>query len=151
MDVCLTLAEAHAAVDDIWLRFNRIPDSPEGVIDDTECINYPALAALPQARTLIFQLMARLEGERLGRCLITRLRPGGCITPHRDEGAPATYYDRFHVALQGKPGTVFRSGDERVAMRCGEAWWFDNTQEHEVVNNSSDDRIHLIVDIRTSR
>jgi len=31
----------------------------------------------------------------------------------------------------------------------GEVWWFDNTQEHEVMNNSADDRIVMIVDIRT--
>ncbi len=36
-------------------------------------------------------------------------------------------------------------------MKAGEAWWFDNSQEHEVVNNGITDRIHLIVDIRTSR
>jgi hypothetical protein len=33
-------------------------------------------------------------------------------------------------------------------MRTGEVWWFNNAIEHEVVNNSADDRIHLIVDIR---
>jgi hypothetical protein len=36
-------------------------------------------------------------------------------------------------------------------MAPGEAWWFDNAQEHEVINNSADDRIHMIVDIRTSK
>jgi len=141
---------AHAAVDDIWLRFNEIEDV-EGVIDDTECVNYPAWWALPQARPLIFSLMAQVEGERLGRVLITRLAPGRKITPHVDGGAPATYYDRFHIVLNSAPGCLFRAGDETIHMGAGQVWWFDNTQEHEVINNSVDDRIHLIVDIRTSK
>lgn len=142
---------AHSEVDDIWLRFNAIPEYDEDVIDDTECINYPAFLELPQARPLIFGLMTHLQGERLGRCLITRLKPGAKIAPHTDGGAPATYYDRFHIVLQSAPGCMFRAGDEWMHMRPGEAWWFDNTQEHEVLNNAADDRLHLIVDIRVSR
>lgn len=141
---------AHAEVDDIWLRFNET-DEPEAVVDDKESVNYPAWWALPQARPLIFNLMARVEGERLGRVLITRVRPGGKITPHVDGGAPATYYDRFHIVLNSAPGCLFRAGDETVNMGTGQVWWFDNAKEHEVINNSVDDRIHMIVDIRTSR
>lgn len=141
---------AHAEVDDIWLRFNDIED-PEKVFDDTECVNYPAWWSLPQARGLIFDLMRRVEGERLGRVLVTRLRPGCKITPHVDGGAPATYYERFHIVLSSAPGCLFRAGDETVHMQAGSVWWFDNTQEHEVINNGIDDRIHLIVDIRTSK
>lgn len=141
---------AHGEVDDIWLRFNNVEDI-EKVVDDTECINYPAWWSLPQARGIIFDLMRRVEGERLGRVLITRLRPGGKITPHVDGGAPATYYDRFHVVLNSAPGCLFRAGEETVHMGPGQVWWFDNTQEHEVLNNGVDDRIHMIVDIRTSR
>lgn len=143
---------AHGEVDDIWLRFNDIEESAlEKVADDTECINYPAWWALPQARAIIFDLMRRVEGERLGRVLVTRLAPGCKITPHTDGGAPATYYERFHIVLNAAPGCVFRAGDEVVQMAAGQVWWFDNTQEHEVINNGTDDRIHLIVDIRTSK
>jgi hypothetical protein len=142
---------AHAQADDIWLRFNEIADGGLSVIDDLLCRNYPAMDRLPQARQLIFGLMARVEGEQLGRVLITRLAPGACITPHEDQGAPATYYERFHILLQSKPGAIFRAGDEQVQMRSGECWWFDNTEEHEVINHSDDDRITLIIDIRTCK
>ena len=139
----------HAAVDDIWLRFNEVnPNDPTLVIDDKECINYPAFAQLPQARQIIFAIMGSVQGERLGRCLITRLAPGETIAPHEDGGAPATYYERYHIVLQGHPGAIFRCGDETVSMRTGEAWWMDNSLEHEVVNNSDSDRIHLICDIK---
>jgi hypothetical protein len=32
-------------------------------------------------------------------------------------------------------------------MRPGELWWLDNKQEHEAVNEGSEDRIHLIFDL----
>ena len=141
----------HTEVSDIWLRFNDLTQGVGAVPDEHESVNYPAFKALPQARPLIFGLMARIEGERLGRCLITKLPPGGRIEPHEDGGSHAAYFERFHIVLQSLPGNAFRCGDETIGMRAGEVWWFDNAVEHEVINNSADDRIHLIVDIRTSR
>lgn len=146
----------HGKVDDIWLRFNDLAafeNTREAaqVLDQHESINYPAFHALPQARPIIFDLMRRVEGERLGRVLITRLAPGCRIAPHEDGGDYAAYYDRYQVALQGLPGSVFRVGDEQVFMQSGDVWWFKNVITHEVVNNSAADRIHMVVDIRTSR
>ena len=143
----------HAQVSDIWLRFNdmeranRTGDASY-VFDEHESIDYPAFAQLPQARPLIFGLMARVGGERLGRCLITKLPPGGHIAPHVDGGSHAAYYERFHIVLRAEAGSRFRAGDEVVEMKTGDIYWFDNSQEHEVLNTSSDDRVHLIVDVR---
>lgn len=120
----------------------------EQIIDAHESANYPALAELPMVRPIVFGLMRHVEGERLGRVLITRLGPGKRIYPHVDGGDHAAYFKRYQVALQCQPGCIFRAGDEQVQMRTGEAWWFDNGQEHEVVNHSADDRLALIVDIR---
>jgi hypothetical protein len=119
--------------------------------DQHESIDYPAYKELPEARPLIMWLMSRVGGERLGRCMINKIAPGGRIYPHADTPAHAEYYSRFHIVLQSQAGVVFRAGDEQAYMGTGEIWWFDNKQEHEVINNSADDRIHLIVDIRTAR
>ena len=32
-------------------------------------------------------------------------------------------------------------------MRTGEIWWFNPHQVHGVLNNSADDRVHLLVDM----
>lgn len=146
----------HTEVDDIWLRFNDLAIFEEtheasSVIDEHESINYPGMLKLPQARPIVFDLMRRVEGERLGRVLITRLAPGKKIAPHADGGSHAAYYDRYHVILQNLPGSIFRAGNETVSMKTGEVWYFDNAQEHEVINNSADDRITMIVDIRSAR
>lgn len=119
--------------------------------DQHENVDYPAYAVLPEARPIVMGLMTRAGGERLGRVMINKIAPGGVIYPHVDTKSHTDYYSRMHVVLQSQPGVQFRAGDEQIYMATGEAWWFDNSQEHEVINNSADDRIHMIVDVRTSR
>lgn len=119
--------------------------------DQHENIDYPAYAILTDARPLVMAMMTRVGGERLGRVMINKIAPGGRIFPHRDTPSHTDYYTRFHIVLQSQPGVDFRAGDEHVYMGTGEAWWFKNSEEHEVINNSADDRIHMIVDIRTAK
>lgn len=138
----------HHEADDILLFFNAVGDSPLAVVDDIQTHPMAAWSRLP-VKDMVLNLMRAVGGVQLGRAIISRLAPGASITPHVDEGAPATFYQRHQIMLQCLPGVVFRTGDEKVQMKTGDAWWFDNRVEHEVVNNSADDRIALIVDIRT--
>ena len=119
--------------------------------DQHENIDYPSYKLLPEARPLVMNLFNYAAGERLGRVMINKIEPGGVIYPHIDTKSHTDYYTRFHVVLQSSPGVMFRAGDEQVYMATGEVWWFDNSKEHEVINNSAVDRIHMIIDIRTSR
>jgi len=36
-------------------------------------------------------------------------------------------------------------------MATGQVWWFQHRALHSVENGSADDRIHLMIDIRTAR
>lgn len=143
----------HSDVDDIWLRFNdlTIHEDLHGVVNDHENLNYPAWWILPEAQDIAYNLMAFAKGQRLGRVMISRLPPGKRILPHEDGGSCADYYDRFQVQLQSLPGCIFRAGDETISMATGDIWWFQNAKEHEVVNNSADDRYAMVVDIRVAR
>lgn len=138
----------HADCDDILLFFNDIPEDLSAVVDDTAVRPYPAWADLPQARHLVFDLMRRVEAAQLGRVMITRLPAGKTIPEHADQGAPAEYFERYQIALQSRPGCVFNCGEEVVQFSMGECWWINNRQPHSVVNNSADDRIVMIVDLR---
>lgn len=148
-----------AQIESIMLRFpvKRVMETEEelkkadSLYDQHENIDYPAYLVLHEARPLVMNLFKYVNGERLGRVMINKIAPGGRIFPHVDTKAHTDYYTRFHIVLQSQPGVVFRAGDEQIYMGSGEAWWFDNAQEHEVINNSADDRIHLIIDCRTSR
>jgi hypothetical protein len=120
-------------------------------VDQHENVDYPAYKLLTEARPLVMNLMTRVGGERLGRVMINKIAPGGRIYPHADTPAHCDYYTRFHLVLWGKPGAVIRCADERLDMQTGDCFWFNNALEHEVINNSAEERISMVIDIRTSR
>jgi hypothetical protein len=119
--------------------------------DPHESIDYPAYKILHEARPLVMNLMARVQGERLGRVMINKIMPGGRIFPHCDTPLHCEYYTRFHIVLWGKPGAVIRCDTEQLDMQTGDCFWFNNALEHEVINNSGYERISMVIDIRTSR
>lgn len=134
----------HSEVSDIWLRFNSMDST--NIPDEKEAIDYAAYHMMPIFRKTVMAVLAYVGGERLGRVLITKLPPGGRITPHADQGGSPEYYERFHVPLQG--GGWFRCQEEVVRMKTGDLWWVQNLVEHEVLNDSNQDRLHLIIDAR---
>ena len=145
---------AHSEMTDIWVRYNNA--APYIAQGDFEFINaehdsiwYPAYYMLPQLRPLIFDLMARVEGERLGAVLITKLPPGGRIQSHVDLGWHAAYYDKYYIPLENEPGAVFSFPDGDIPAKVGEAYWFENAVPHSVQNNSDSDRLALVVCIRS--
>lgn len=133
----------HADVDDILLRFG-VPDG-----EDLEAGDGVPMKMLRGAKDMALQVMGLVGGVRLGRVVITKLAPGKQILPHADTlGAYSKYYTRYHIVLQGLPGSLFGCGDETVNMRTGDIWYFDAHAEHWLKNNSADDRIHMLVDVR---
>jgi hypothetical protein len=138
--------------DTVFLRFPpaSVTELERSTRDQHECVWMDGFIHLPYARRLIFDLMQRVSGERLGRCMINRLKCGGRVYPHADTPVHANYWDRYHFVLSSSPGCDFRCGDERVYMPPGQCWWFQNALEHEVINNGAIERIHMIVDIRHS-
>jgi mannose-6-phosphate isomerase-like protein (cupin superfamily) len=119
--------------------------------DQHESVDYPAYAVLTEARPIVMGLMALVQGERLGRVMINKIKSGGRIYPHADTPEHTNYYSRFHVILQSGKGCYITSGDEQLEMKTGDVFWFDNKQVHEVVNNSSDDRISMVIDIKVKK
>lgn len=84
---------------------------------------------------------------KLGRVLIVRLKPNGRVYRHIDSGEYYRVRDRFHLVLQSEVGSIFICEEEKVVMREGELWWFNNKKRHEVINPSDSWRTHLIFDI----
>jgi hypothetical protein len=148
-----------ADIESIILRFppRSVHETEEALrqhmatFDQHENVDQPVFKDLPEARPLVFGLMSLVQGERLGRVMINKIVPGGRIFPHADTPVHAAYWDRFHIVLKSGPGCDFRCGDEHVYMAPGEVWWFNNLLEHAVENNSATERIHMIIDIRTSK
>lgn len=137
----------HALVSDILLRWGT--KGPDEAADDLLAADRPAMSVLRGAKDMSFNVMTLVGGVQLGRVVVTKLEPGDRILPHADvRGKYADYYQRYHVVLQGLPGSLFTCGDETVNMQTGEIYWFDAHSQHSVQNNSADDRVHLMVDVR---
>jgi hypothetical protein len=146
----------HSEVDDIWLRYsdeNRTADPRDtaAVQNDHSAVWYPEAAKLPEAKKLVMDLMHYLGAYALERLVISRLAPAKRILPHADAVGDYVHLRdiaRYHIVVQGLPGSMFHCGDETVNMQTGEIWWFSAHETHSVENNSADDRVHLMADLR---
>lgn len=145
-----TPGSPHSDTKAIFLRWSK-DLSVHAAFNYIEAVDFPAFSELPEARELVADVIKATGADKLGRVLITLLKPGGFILPHADEGAVADHYERFHLVLHSEEGNFFYSqlnpsSGEYVHMKEGEIWWFNHKRPHWVENNSGSDRIHLIVD-----
>lgn len=141
----------HAEMTDIWPRY-RSPEeltSPAAYGEPHLPVWYPCIEKLPSVKKIALDLMAVVGGEILGGILITKLAPGGEIASHVDGGWHAGFYQKFYVAVQNRPGSVFGWEDGDIHASDGQVYWFRNDVPHWVTNDSSEDRISMIVCIRT--
>lgn len=123
----------------------RGPVTLEGIFDNLDVVDYPWLKNLSALQSYLVPIFDRIEPREIGRVMLVRLKAGGQITPHTDEGAYARYYARFHAPLSSTGECLFNCGDDVVHMAPGSLWWFNHQVEHSV-SNAGPDRIHLILD-----
>jgi hypothetical protein len=130
-------ARVHEPVEAVFLRGYAPAEGPEPLCDR------PALAHLPYARVIISQLL----GAPPLRCLLARLRPGGKVEPHVDQG---TYFDkslRVHVPVESNGNVWMVCAGQRYVMQPGEVWTLNNRARHAVWNaHPTLPRTHLICD-----
>lgn len=71
------------------------------------------------------------------------------MLPHTDKGWHPEYYNtKIYIPILTNEFVINRCVDETVVMEQGSAWYFNNTVEHEVVNNGDSERITLIICLR---
>jgi quercetin dioxygenase-like cupin family protein len=145
---------AHPDSETIYLRMPRRL-SLESVFEDMEATEYPAAWEMPETLEAVRQVpwivarpsMYATVPRFMGRAMIVKLKPGGRIAPHIDEGSYAEATDRYHIPLLTNGQAWHEIGGERVTMGPGEVWFFDKHRVHSGGNDGSTDRIHLIVDL----
>jgi hypothetical protein len=93
------------------------------------------------------EVMAAFPCDK-NRVRLMRLRAGGRILRHSD---PLHQIDRtlvrLHVPVVTSPAVRFVVGDHPLAMRPGEVWHVDVRFPHEVHNESTEHRVHLVLDL----
>ena len=145
---------AHKDAETIYLRW-AVDESIEGGFydlrsrDHVDTIRHLAPEIGDVVRDAIMRILGPIhlqdELPNVGRVILTRMKPGGEIERHTDEGPYADKYDRFHVCLSGD--SLFCVEGVPQAMQPGQLFWFNHKLPHWVVNRTESDRIHLIIDL----
>jgi len=144
----------HVDVDDIWIRYNdwnNFKGNRVSFNEEHESVWYPSVEKLPSIKSLVMDVMAYVQGERLGGVFITRVPAGKSVKKHTDNGWHSRYYDKFAVQLKSNIQQAFCFDNYELCSEEGDLYTFDNSRKHWVVNNSNEDRITLIITIRGHR
>lgn len=142
------MGSPHAASQDIWLRYRAFEEltSPDKYNEPHEAVFYPAWRDLPSLHDIVADLYVRVDASRLGGLLITRIKAGNKILPHRDSGWHPEFYNcKVYLPVQANDQCVNYCGDEEMVIKAGDAVSFNNLITHSVDNNGTTDRITLIV------
>ena len=139
----------HHDTECIVLRGPAVPDL-DSVFTDLIAHDYPVIYALTNTIALLRNVLeTHLAGATIGRVMIVKLKAGGEIDSHSDEGPYAEWYtSRLHLVLTSSPANVFQNGDDYAQCAPGELWAFDHRIVHSYQNHSDRDRIHIIIDAR---
>jgi mannose-6-phosphate isomerase-like protein (cupin superfamily) len=81
----------------------------------------------------------------IARCAFFKLKIGGKVGKHIDDG---TYYltkDRYHFSLRGR--YMYECGDEQHIIEPGTFFWFDNKKYHQAINVGDEDRLTFVFDV----
>lgn len=143
----------HRDTNSILLRGPQNP-TVENWFEDIPQVDYPILKDWKSARALLARIKDAVQpilGETkavLGKVMVVRLKVGGHVDWHVDQGEYAAKHDRTHLCLLPSPGAWLYSGGEQYQPPVGQLTWFNNAVVHSALNMGPVARVHLICDIR---
>jgi aspartyl/asparaginyl beta-hydroxylase (cupin superfamily) len=95
----------------------------------------------------IVKYLEELHNGQRGQVLLIKLPGGKKIPRHYDAEDYLMNTRRHHVAIVTNKKTTFGVANETINIKQGECWEINNAKSHFVNNDSSIDRIHLLIDI----
>lgn len=142
----------HADMSDIWVRFRPKSEllEPKNYAESHIPTWYPSADILTEAKRIGLDMMTHCRAVQLGGVLITKIPAGGQIKPHHDKGRwhSEFFNTKVYVPIQSNDNCINICEDEKVNMKTGEAWSFDNLKVHSVLNQGEEDRMTLIICLR---
>lgn len=138
---------------DIWIRWRPLNDlkEPKDFNAPHFAVFYPAWENLPALHGVVFAIMAAVRATHLGAILITRVPPGVSIKPHNDRGGwnAETMDTKVYLTIKTNPYVETYCEDERIVMREGDVWAFNNLVTHGLDNRGETERVSAIITMRT--
>lgn len=83
----------------------------------------------------------------IARGLITLLKPNTNIPKHKDSGYILEKGHRIHIPLKTNKNILFGVGNTTKNLLEGNIYEINNCRTHWVINNSTENRYHLILDL----
>ena len=103
---------------------------------------------LPSVTKLLHWAQQKMNAKAIGNSVLNCMLPGGNVQPHVDTGRYFDTYCRFHIPLQTNSQVTFSgSSDYQEHMPVGWLYRLNNLIEHQVQNQGTAQRVHLIVDL----
>ena len=127
----------HLYVDDIVLRFQPIQEMPtfDDFMNKTECVDFFVQQYLPSTMNLIRYLT---KGHEIGRIVVAKLKAGGVIGNHIDEGDYHKEFSRYHMVISTNDKVIFTCEQEKQHMPQGTVWWFNNRVTHLSIGQTNE-------------
>lgn len=79
--------------------------------------------------------------------LLARLQPGAIVNNHSDSGDFLEYIHRIHVPIITNTNSKYTIENETMHWATGKMYEFDNMRLHGAINEGSEDRVHLIINL----
>lgn len=105
-----------------------------------------SISAREELNQIVDFLEKRFNGK-LCRAEIVKMDPNIKIRKHVDGGSFLQYARRCHVSVITNENVFFTVLDNTVNMKSGRVYEINNSLPHSVENNSSEERVHIILDI----
>lgn len=150
-DRTMDQSSPHREASDIWLRYGSIADPALLANQPFKSDWYPYPELVSVLLPLVDQVYSFVSGQDLGGVLITRIPKHQQVYPHTDKGWHATNYSKYCVCIQANDQQSFNYANTSLKTTSGDVFFFDNSQEHWVLNPSDEDRISMICCIKTER
>ncbi|MBK6381001.1 MAG: aspartyl/asparaginyl beta-hydroxylase domain-containing protein [Chitinophagaceae bacterium] len=118
---------------------NDVIISPTGNHDYQDTV---FLERSPYMQQVLQTFQCRLQAVRL-----LKLNAGSSIKEHRDAELNFESGEiRLHIPVLTDPGVEFILDKERLTLQEGECWYMNFNLPHAINNNSSVNRVHLVID-----
>ena len=103
---------------------------------------------LPSVTKLLHWAQQKMNARAIGNSVLNCMLPGGNVHLHTDLGRYFDTYCRFHIPLQTNSQVTFSgASDSQEHMHVGWLYRLNNKCLHQVQNDGTTNRVHLVVDL----
>jgi hypothetical protein len=95
----------------------------------------------------IYNFLESLFNGKIIRAELITMNSNSRIRTHRDRGDILFLARRIHIPIKTNKNVIFKVNEDSLNMKASNIYEINNFKYHSVINNSEENRIHLIIDV----